>query len=62
MTLFVICATEFFLRFLKDSPIRKYAMPMSEEKREAKLYEWDTMKFLVFGLIFETVFLFIRSV
>jgi len=35
---------------------------MSEEKRDAKLYEWDTMKFLVFALFFETVFLFIRLV
>jgi len=62
MTLFVICAAEFFVRFLKDSPIRRHAASMSEEKRDAKLYEWDTMKFLVFALFFETVFLFIRLV
>lgn len=60
MVLFVICATEYFVRFLRDSPVRKYTTPMSEEKRDAKLYEWSTLKYLVFALAVETVFLFIR--
>ncbi|KAL4066354.1 RTA1 like protein-domain-containing protein [Scleroderma yunnanense] len=62
MTLYVICAGEFFVRFLKDCPIRKNSMEENEEKRGVKLYEWDRLKLLVFSLFFETVFLFVRSV
>ena len=61
MTLYVICAAEFLVRFLRDSPVRKHVTSVIGEKREAKLREWNTMKILVISLFFEAVFLFFRS-
>ncbi|KAG6327927.1 hypothetical protein ID866_11162 [Astraeus odoratus] len=62
MVLYVICAAEFFMRFLSDSPVRKYYPPISEEKREDRLDQWTRTRWLVVGLIAETTFLFVRSV
>jgi len=62
MTLYVICAAEFCVRFLRDSPVRKHVTPVSKKQRDAKLREWNTMKILAFSLFCEAVFLFFRLV
>ncbi|KAI6131073.1 RTA1 like protein-domain-containing protein [Pisolithus croceorrhizus] len=61
MTLYVLCAGEFILRFLNDTPVRKNSAPVSQEKRYAKIMEWDTGRWLILGLAIQTFCLFVRA-
>jgi len=56
LIVYVICATEFFLRFFSDTPIRESSKRQSREPVDKR------MKIMICGLIFSTVCLFIRAV
>jgi hypothetical protein len=58
---YVTCALEFYLRFLKDRPIREISTS-NAEKGEIK-HPMDTrMKIMMGGLAFSSLCLFIRYV
>ncbi|KIN94344.1 hypothetical protein M404DRAFT_35163 [Pisolithus tinctorius Marx 270] len=61
MALYVLCAGEFLLRFLNDTPVRKNSMPVSDEKRRAKIVEWHIVKWLILGLVIQMFCLIVRS-
>ncbi|KAI6131735.1 RTA1 like protein-domain-containing protein [Pisolithus croceorrhizus] len=61
MALYVLCAGEFVLRFLSDTPVRKNSAPVPEEKLYAKIMEWDTIRWLILGLAIQTFCLFVRA-
>ncbi|KAI5998513.1 RTA-like protein [Pisolithus orientalis] len=52
---------EFLLRFLNDTPVRKNSMPVSDEKRCAKIVEWHIVKWLILGLVIQMFCLIVRS-
>jgi len=56
LIVYVICATEFFLRFFKDKPIRKALNGQPKEVVNPR------MMMMIRALIFSTVCLFIRAV
>jgi len=56
LIVYVICATEFFLRFFKDKPIRKALNGQPKEVVNPR------MMMMIRALIFSTVCLFIRYV
>ncbi|KAI6162722.1 RTA1 like protein-domain-containing protein, partial [Pisolithus thermaeus] len=62
MALYVLCAGEFLLRFLNNTPIRKNSIPVSEEKRHAKIMEWIIIRWLMLGLVIQAFCLFVRAV
>ena len=59
ITVYVICAVEFFVRFWKDNPVRKDETSLkAEEERTAGMDM--RMKTMIIGLTFNTTCLFIR--
>lgn len=56
LIVYVICATEFFLRFFKDKPIREAINKQSKEVANPRI------KMMIRALIFSTVCLFIRYI
>ncbi|KAI6127291.1 RTA1 like protein-domain-containing protein, partial [Pisolithus sp. B1] len=62
MAVYVLCAGEFLLRFLNNTPIRKNSTPVSEEKRHAKIMEWIIIRWLILGLVIQAFCLFVRAV
>jgi len=61
ITVYTMCATEFFLRFLKDKPVRGDAT--SHKFEEGSTVRVDIrMKIMVIALTFTTTCLFIRAV
>ncbi|KIK14901.1 hypothetical protein PISMIDRAFT_687620 [Pisolithus microcarpus 441] len=61
MALYVLCAGEFLLRFLNNTPVRKNSIPVSEEKRNDKIEEWIMIRWLILGLVIQTFCLFVRA-
>lgn len=61
MALYVLCAGEFILRFLNDTPVRKGSITISKEKRYAKIMEWNNIRWLILGLVIQIFCLFVRA-
>ncbi|KAI5999246.1 RTA1-like protein, partial [Pisolithus albus] len=61
MALYVLCAGEFLLRFFNNTPVRKNSIPVSVEKRRAKIKEWIIVRWLILGLVIQTFCLFVRA-
>ncbi|KAF8895226.1 RTA1-like protein [Infundibulicybe gibba] len=60
ITIYVLCAAEFFIRYFKDAPLRTTAPQLSNEKPRGVMDK--RMKLMVAALVFNTTCLFIRSV
>ncbi|KAH7916452.1 RTA1 like protein-domain-containing protein [Hygrophoropsis aurantiaca] len=62
IAVYVACAGEFFLRYFSDSPVRKFDKSTAIEKENNGETVDRKMKFMIFGLLFDTTCIFIRSV
>ena len=57
----MICATEFYIRFLTDKPVREEETShKNDQERKATID--PRMKIMIYGLAFSTICLFIRYV
>jgi hypothetical protein len=61
LIIYVICAVEFFLRYVKDRPIREITTNQTSKEQPRRQMEART-KIVISGLAFATVCLFIRAV
>jgi len=60
ITIYVILAAEFFLRFIHDKPLR--GSPSSRKQEDVTVLLDKRMRIMIYGLIFNTTCLFIRAV